>query len=97
VLVTILRAGGLAPFVRRTELDSAVLLPDAAATLRELAGALTADPRTPVAPAPDELRYELTVDELTMHATEQTLSEGERRLIAFVDCCPERLDSVEPL
>jgi Emfourin len=97
VLVTIVRAGGLAAFVRRTELDSAELPSDAAATLRALVDALE-QAALPPPPGPDELRYELTVDEeLIVQATEQTLSESSRRVIGFVDSRPERTDAVEPL
>ena len=60
VLVTIVRAGGLAGVVRQTELDSAALPPDAAARLRELIDALSWD-RPLSAAGPDVLRYELTV------------------------------------
>jgi len=98
VLVTILRAGGLAAFIRRTELDSAELPAAAAATLRELVDALeeAAVPSSP--PGPDELRYELTVDDdVIVRATERSLSESARLLIVFVDGCPGRVDSVEPL
>ena len=95
--MTIVRAGGLAAFVRQTELDSAELPPDAAATLRALVDALERA-ALPQPPHPDELRYELTVDaELLVRATEQTLSESSRRLIGFVDGRPERVDAVEPL
>jgi hypothetical protein len=97
VLVTIVRAGGLAAFVRQTELDSAELPADAAATLRALVDALERS-ALPPPPGPDELRYELIVDEvLIVQATEQTLSESSRRLIGFVDGRPERVDAVEPL
>ena len=48
MLVTIVRGGGLAGFVRRTELDSAVLPADAAAVLRELVARLPTDPPAPV-------------------------------------------------
>ena len=97
MLVTIVRAGGLAAFVRQTELDSTELPADAAATLRALVDALD-QAAFPPRPGPDELRYELTVDEeLIVRATEQTLSESSRRLIGFVDGRPERVDAVEPL
>ena len=101
MLVTIVRAGGLAGFVRRTELDSTALPPDAVAALRELVDRLPTDPAPAVVAAPDELRYELTLDDdgvtTTLRPTEQTLSESERLLIAFVDGRSERTDSVEPL
>ena len=100
MLVTIVRGGGLAGFVRRTELDSAVLPADAAAVLRELVARLPTDPPAPVAAAPDELRYELILDDdgvtIVLRPTEQTLSESERLLIAFVDGRDERVDSVVP-
>ena len=97
MLVTIVRAGGLAAFVRQTELDSAELPADAAATLRALVDALD-QAAFPPPPGPDELRYELTVDEeLIVRATEHTLSESSRRLIGFVDGRPERVDAVDPL
>ena len=97
MLVTIVRAGGLAAFIRQTELDSAELSADAAATLRALVAALE-QAALPPSPRPDELLYELTVDgELIVRATEQSLSESARLLIGFVDGCPERVDSVEPL
>ena len=102
MLVTIVRAGGLAALVRRTELDSAVLPTDAATRLRELVEVLPWAPDPPRAAAgPDELLYELTVvdDDMTWNArtTEQGLAEEERLLIAFVDGRPERVDGVESL
>jgi hypothetical protein len=101
VLVTIVRAGGLASFVRRTELDSAALPADAAALLRELVVRLEQDRPPSAAREPDELAYDLVVadEEMTwmVRATEQSLSEDERLLIAFVDGRSEHVDSVEPL
>ena len=100
MIVTIVRAGGLAALVRRTELDSAVLPPDAAAALRELVDALPWDPPSSAAD-PDELHYDLSVadGEMTwnVRTTEQGLADEERLLIAFVDGRDERIDSVEPL
>jgi hypothetical protein len=99
--VTIVRAGGLAGFVRRTELDSAGLPQDALLTLRALVAALLVDPAAGVAPAPDELRYELILEDdgatTTLRPTEQTLSDDERLLIAFVDGRDERVELVVPL
>jgi hypothetical protein len=100
VLVTIVRAGGLAGLVRQTELDSAVLPPDAAVRLRRLVEAVSWEP-PPSTAGPDELRYELTVvdDEVTwsVRTSDQGLAEPERLLIAFVDGRPERVDRVERL
>ena len=100
MLVTIVRGGGLGGFVRRTELDSALLPPAAAARLRELFETLPWDPPRPTA-RPDELLYELTVvdDDMTwsVRTTDQGLAEEERLLTAFVDGRSERVDSVEPL
>ena len=100
MLVTIVRGGGLGGFVRRTELDSALLPPAAAARLRELVGALPWDPPQSV-PSPDQLLYELTVvdDDLSrsVRTTDQSLAETERLLTVFVDGRPERVDSVDHL
>jgi hypothetical protein len=89
VLVTIVRGGGLAGFVRRTELDSRALPPDALAELVALVERLPREPRPVGRADPDELRYELTVvdDDTTwsVRTTEAALSEEERLLIAFVD------------
>ena len=100
MLVTIVRGGGLAGLLRRTELDSAELPPDAVAELTLLVGNLPSESPS-AASLPDELRYELIVDEggatTTLRPTEQTLSEDERLLIAVVDGRPESVESVEPV
>jgi hypothetical protein len=100
MLVTIVRAGGLAGFARRTELDSAALPADAVAMLRDLVERLRGT-STSLAAGPDELRYELIVvdDDSTwnIRTTEQGLSEPERLLIEFVDGCTERVDSLDPI
>jgi emfourin len=99
VLVTIVRGGGLAGLLRRTELDSAALPPDAVAELSRLVARLSPRPRRVEAVGTDELRYELTVEvdgtTSTVRATDQSLSEPERLLIAFVDSREERVDSLD--
>jgi hypothetical protein len=101
VRVTIVRGGGLAGLVRRTELDSAELPPEAVALLCELVDRLPTDRPRAGGVAPDEPRYELALDDggrkSSWRQTEQALSEDERLLIAFVDGRAERVDSVEPL
>jgi hypothetical protein len=99
VLVTIVRGGGLSGLVRQTELDSALLPPDAAARLRELFDALPWE-RPSSAGGPDEVRYEVMVvdDDTTwsLRTHDRGLSDEERLLIAFVDGRDERVDSVSP-
>ena len=94
MLVTIVRGGGLAGLVRRTELDSAELPPDAVVELAALVDRLPREARPVGRAGPDELRYELTVvdDETTwtVRTTDSALSDEERLLIAFVD---ERVES----
>jgi hypothetical protein len=89
VLVTIVRGGGLAGLVRRAELDSAVLPPDAVAELAELVERLPRASRPAGRAGPDEFRYELTVVDTDVtwqvRTTESALSDEERLLIAFVD------------
>ena len=95
--LTITRGGGLAGLTRQTELASEALAPGEAAKLRELvegAGLLgEAAPREAPPPHPDEMSYEVTVEDAgrarTLRFTEQTLPESVRSLIAWADSKPK--------
>jgi hypothetical protein len=102
--LSIVRGGGLAGMVTRTELASEALSEDDARKLREKveqAGLLAMPESLPPAEAhPDELNYELTVEhegrERTVRLSESTLPEEVRSLIAWADSVPEREHRIEP-
>jgi Emfourin len=96
--VTITRGGGLAGLTRQTEVASEALPPGEAAKLHELvegAGLLSdAVPRDAPPAHPDEMSYEVTVEDQgrarTQRFSEQTLPDSVRSLIAWTDSNPER-------
>jgi hypothetical protein len=102
--LSVVRGGGLAGMVTRTELASDSLSPDDARELHEKveqAGVLAMPEELPPAkPHPDELNYELTVEhegrERTVRLSESTLPEKVRSLIAWADSRPEREHRIEP-
>jgi hypothetical protein len=95
--LTITRGGGLAGLTRQTELASDELPPGEAARLHEqveAAGLLgEAAPKEAPPAHPDEMSYELTVEDQgrtrTQRFTEQTLPESVRSLIAWADSKPK--------
>jgi hypothetical protein len=105
--LSVVRGGGLPGLVTRTELASDALPAERAQELRakvDQAGLLgTAGSPPPDAPPayPDELAYQLEVTgddgaTHTYHATESTLPEPVRQLIAWVDSAPEKAESIAP-
>ena len=100
--VTIVRGGGIAGIVARTELDAGRLPKAAAKTLAdELARAnLAALPEPPAARQwPDAQLYEISVENaeesVKARFTDEALPENVRLLMAWVDSRPERVDSIE--
>jgi hypothetical protein len=95
--LTITRGGGLAGLTRQTEVASDALPPGEAAKLQELvdgAGLLDdAAPRDAPPAHPDEMSYEVTVEDggrtRTQRFSEQTLPESVRSLISWTDSRPE--------
>ncbi len=103
--LSVTRGGGLPGLVTRTELASDALPAERAQELRakvDQAGLLgTAGSPPPPSAYPDELAYQLEVQDddgatHTYHATESTLPEPVRKLIAWVDSAPEKAQSVAP-
>jgi hypothetical protein len=104
--VAIVRAGGLAGLSTRTELDGGDLSPGEAAELAErvqAAGLGEGQPPPPGParpPQPDELAYEITVEDRGQsHAVglrEGDLSGAARSLVQWVDAHPQTRRSVEP-
>ncbi len=96
----IVRGGGLAGLVSRTELDSADL-PDAdARRLDDLCRAAQFEPlAAPATGGADALRYEVTLEEAgerrTARFTDATLPPTTQALVSFVDERPERTHVVE--
>lgn len=105
--LTIRRGGGLAGMVTQTELDAQALPKPAA---QDFAGAVArAHLATPLAvppaapPAsnwPDALLYDISLQEtgppVSVRYTDETLPESVRKLVAWVDGRPERVESIDP-
>ena len=97
--VAVVRGGGIAGVVVRTELESGALAPPDAATLEQLVrqSGLTEGGDAPPAPAPargaDRLLYAVTVDDGERQHTarfgEEALPDPVRELIEWVDERPE--------
>jgi hypothetical protein len=103
--VSVLRGGGVGGMVTRTELGSEALSPaDAEALERRVREAGVLEPPDPSprgsSSHPDELAYELTVDDgersRTVRVTEESMPEPVRSLIDWTDSRPERDVKVEP-
>src|SRR5262249_11364550 len=102
--LTIVRGGGLAGMVTRTELSSDALPVEEASRLREMIqqSGLLALPQviTSEERHPDQLQYELTVEDAgqqrTVRVSESALPESVRSLIAWVDSVPQRQDRIGP-
>ena len=102
--LTVTRGGGFAGLSRQAELSSDALPPEEATKLSELvegSGLLgEAAPRDAPPVHPDEMSYELVVEDegeaRTMRFTEQTLPDSVRSLIAWVDSRPEHRKSIVP-
>jgi hypothetical protein len=103
VRLEIIRGGGLAGLVSRTELDSADLpAPDAERLAALCRAAELAEPGgTSASPAAaDALLYEITLDDTagrrTARYSDATLPPPAQALVEFVDGRPERTTSVAP-
>jgi hypothetical protein len=100
--VTVVRGGGLAGLVTRTELDDAALPPADAAALREHAqrAGLLGDAPATAAPTthPDEMQYELRVEDAgktrALRFSDTTLPDPARELLQWIDARPERSERV---
>jgi len=100
VKVTIVRGGGLAGVVRRTELATDALPEDAARALEAHAAAVVPLPAAGGARrARDEMLYAVRVEgaegTTAVHYTDTTLPEDVRALIAWADGRSERRDAFE--
>lgn len=100
--LTIVRGGGVAGLVTRTEIDGDELAPAEAAELRErvAASGLRGLASGSAAPAhPDEQRYELTVrdgdGDHVVRLGERELPDGVRALVEWADGHPRRRLRVE--
>jgi hypothetical protein len=103
VKVTILRGGGLAGMVTRTEVDAdALSAQDAQVLASEVDRSGVRQLKEPASGRrwPDELQYEIALedgtDEFRLRFTEQTLPEEVRRLVEWIDARPERSHSIDP-
>lgn len=101
VNLTILRGGGIAGILARTELDTNDLpLPDAEKFAAEMDRSGLRDPEEPPASGrrPDTQLYEIGWAEsgrqYSRRYSEESLPEGVRRLLAWVDGRPERTESI---
>jgi len=102
--LSVVRGGGLAGMVTRTELASDKLSAEDAKALHEkVAGAGLLEPHTdaPSPPShPEDLSYELTVEHegrtRTVRLRESAMPEEVRSLIEWSDSLPERQMVIEP-
>jgi hypothetical protein len=102
--LSVVRGGGVAGMVTRTELDAAGLPPDAAAELHGLLGraGLVADAPTAPSPTnhPDEQQYELRLEDegvtRTVRVSDTTMPEPVRELLQWIDARPEREETIGP-
>ncbi|KFF58954.1 hypothetical protein JF66_14745 [Cryobacterium sp. MLB-32] len=101
--LSVRRGGGFAGMVTRTDLDAESLTPtDAAALAAEVdrAALRTLSDPTGTRTWPDSLLYDISLtddsQEFRYHCNEESLPEGVRQLLAWVDARPERIDSIEP-
>lgn len=103
--LTVLRGGGIAGIVARTELDAGALPPpDADAFAGAVARAGLPDLQEPQEQAPPTARpdaqlYEICLEgagqSAFLRCTEESLPENVRQLLAWVDSRPERVESIE--
>jgi hypothetical protein len=101
--LSVVRGGGVAGTVVRTDLASGDLSPEDAGTLHELvrdAGLLEGGQREPPPARPDEPSYKLTVEHAghshTVSLTESTMPEAIRSLISWSDSVPGGKTRIEP-
>jgi hypothetical protein len=101
--LSVVRGGGVAGTVLKTELASGDLSPEDAKTLHELvrdAGLLERGAGEPPPPRPDELSYRLTVEHAgrshTVNLTESTMPEAVRSLISWSGSVSGARTEIEP-
>jgi hypothetical protein len=102
VKLSVVRGGGLAGIVTRTEVSSDDLPPAKATELDEQierSGLRALPPKLePEKPSPDELRYDITVEHAgakhTVRAADTVLPDGVRDLIAWLDALPQRRETI---
>jgi hypothetical protein len=102
--LSVVRGGGLAGIVTRTELATNVLPPEAERALREQvaqSGLLDlTESASPSEPAADALQYEITLEDQgetqRVRLSEEDLPDSVRSLIAWIDSVPEREERLEP-
>lgn len=101
--LSVRRGGGFSGMVARTDLDATALpATDAAALAVKVAraGLRTLADSPGARTWPDSLLYDisLTEDSQEFHyrCSEESLPEGVRQLLAWVDARPERVESIEP-
>ena len=99
--LSVVRGGGIAGIARHTAVSTDALSAGDAQTLRakvEEAGLFGLSDDLPDHAQPDDLLYELTVEDAdrvhTVRLTESTLPEGVRTLIAWVDSVPGAEDTI---
>jgi hypothetical protein len=102
--LSIVRGGGLAPVVTRTELDADHLAPDATGAFHEkvaAVGPLEEPPSAREAALPDELQYEVTLEDggekRSAQFSDSSLPSSLRALIEWADARPEQTTQIEPL
>ncbi len=100
--LTVRRGGGISGIVARTELDANALPPtDAAAFTAEVNRARMRELPDPPATSrrPDSQLYDISLQDTgqpcSRHYTDESLPEDVRRLVAWVDGRPERIESIE--
>jgi hypothetical protein len=101
--LSVVRGGGLAGVVTKTEVASDAMSPEDASALHDKvaqAGLLEPTQAPPSGHAhPDELSYELTVEHAGRHRTlrvrESSMPEAVRALVAWTDSRPERKTTIE--
>jgi hypothetical protein len=101
--LTIVKGGGIAGVVTRTELATDALSPDDAAALREKVAESrvleTATPEKREAAFPDEQQYDLTVEHddgtHSVRLGEAELPDSVRSLISFAESHPKREETIE--
>lgn len=100
--VSLVRSGGVAGVTTRTELDAGDLSPEDARTFSDRIdrARLCDAPRGTGARRPDQLLYELVLDtgesRVRARFDDQTITEGARLLIEWIDSRPERSHRLEP-
>jgi hypothetical protein len=98
--LSIVRGGGLAGIVTRTELDADRLPQDARVALEQKVASIGAlGHPAPPASLPDELHYEVTIEDgrgkRAVHFSDSNLPKPLRELIEWADTRPERTTRIE--